>query len=93
MADPKFDEMAFYKKDEVVKVDYTPPAEPWAETKIDFKQKYGNWIYAAKPKALERVNFPNPREWSPDEDDWKLKFVSNPDQLAASGTYKNVREL
>ena len=28
--------------------------------------------YAANPKNLEYVDFPNPREWSPFEEDWKL---------------------
>jgi len=91
MAEPKFDEMGFYKKEEVVEVDYTPPAEPWPQTKIDFKQKYGNWIYAAKPKALERVNFPNPREWAPDQDDWKLP--SNWQEIVLEGMADRLKRF
>ena len=32
----------------------------------------GAWNYAASPEALEYLGLPNPREWSPADDDWKL---------------------
>ena len=91
MSNPKFDEMGFYKKDEVVKVDYTPPAEPWTKTTVNFKQKYGNWIYSSKAKALERLNFPNPREWSPEDDDWKLP--SNWQEIVLEGMAERLKKF
>ena len=40
------------------------------DTKPEFKP--GNYLYAAKPSALETVGLPNPREWAPTDDDWQL---------------------
>ncbi|BEQ13834.1 4Fe-4S ferredoxin [Desulfoferula mesophila] len=40
------------------------------DTKPEFKP--GNFLYAAKASALETVGLPNPRDWSPTDDDWKL---------------------
>jgi len=70
MADPKPDEMSYYKHDELLRVDYTPPAEHWMDTKPDFRP--GTWIYPAKPRHLEYLGMANPREWSPTDDDWQL---------------------
>ncbi|NOZ88281.1 MAG: (Fe-S)-binding protein [Deltaproteobacteria bacterium] len=61
-----------YKKEDLLKVDYKPPGKSWFETKIDFNQRKGSWIYPAKPKNLEYIGFPNPREWFPTDEDWKL---------------------
>ncbi|WP_018124990.1 sulfate reduction electron transfer complex DsrMKJOP subunit DsrK [Desulfovibrio oxyclinae] len=63
--------MAVPKAEELFKsIDYTPPATGWMETPVDFSP--GNWCYPAKPEVLESVNFPNPRIWAPNEEDWKL---------------------
>jgi Fe-S oxidoreductase len=32
----------------------------------------GSWIYPGKPRHLEYLHLPNPREWSPLDEDWKL---------------------
>ena len=56
--------------DELSKVDYTQPKTPWMKTPTEFKE--GMWCYAGKPKDLEILEFPNPRQWSPVEEDWKL---------------------
>jgi len=40
------------------------------DTPTDFRP--GSWIYPTKPKHLESLGMPNPREWSPTDDDWQL---------------------
>ena len=55
---------------ELVKIDYRPPKKGWMETPVEFRP--GNWCYPAKPSALQTLGLPNPREWMPTDDDWKL---------------------
>ncbi len=52
-------------------IDYTPPEKDWMD---DVPPKFvpGRYCYPAKPTVLEQIGFPNPREWSPLDDDWKL---------------------
>ena len=52
------------------KVDHTPPKKGWMETKPEFRP--GTYLYAVKPESLEAIGAPNPRQWSPTDDDWKL---------------------
>ena len=66
----KPDEIEYYKHDELLKFDYTPPPKSWMDSKPDFRP--GTWIYPAKPKHLEYMGYANPREWSPADEDWKL---------------------
>lgn len=59
------------KPEELTKIDYnTPPSTGWMETPV--KLKPGTYCYGSRPKYLEEVGFPNPREWQPTEEDWKL---------------------
>ncbi len=51
-------------------IDYKPPRRRWLDTPVEFRR--GTWCYGAKAKSLEAVGLPNPREWSPDQEDWKL---------------------
>ncbi|MDD4952198.1 MAG: (Fe-S)-binding protein, partial [Desulfovibrionaceae bacterium] len=61
----------FPRPDELYKsIDYSPPATGWMDTPIKFRP--GNWCYPAKPDVLRYVHFPNPREWSAEDKDWKL---------------------
>jgi Fe-S oxidoreductase len=52
------------------------PTKDWMDVEAIFKP--GNFAYQAKQEKVEYLNsqkglhFPNAREWSPDEDDWKL---------------------
>lgn len=52
------------------------PTRDWMDIPVVFKS--GNFAYPAKKDKVEYLNsqkdlsFPNAREWSPDEDDWKL---------------------
>jgi len=70
MTDFKPDQVEFYKRDDLEKVDFDPPRTGWMDTPTDFRP--GSWIYPAKPKHLESLGLPNPREWSPTDEDWKL---------------------
>jgi Fe-S oxidoreductase len=70
MADAKPDELEYYEPADVARVDYRPPASEWLDTPTVFRP--GTWIYPAKAKHLEYLKLPNPREWSPAEEDWKL---------------------
>ena len=77
MADPTPDTLEYYKHDELLKVDTTPPKENWldVEGKFEpafFERRAGSWIYPTKAKHLEYLKMPNPREWSPTDADWKL---------------------
>ncbi|BCV21853.1 sulfate reduction electron transfer complex DsrMKJOP subunit DsrK [Moorella sp. Hama-1] len=58
------------KPEELLKIDHRPPRTGWMDTPVHFRR--GNYLYAAKPKSLEAVGLPNPREWSPEDEDWKL---------------------
>ena len=58
------------KPDEVVsRISLTPEGE-WTETPVEFKK--GHFCYGASAKSLSAVGFPNPRQWSPVDDNWKL---------------------
>ena len=52
------------------------PTKDWMDTPAEFKS--GNYAYPAKADKVEYLNsqkglhFPNAREWSPEDDDWKL---------------------
>ncbi len=70
MADFKFDQIEFYQRDDLEKPDFAPPKTGWMDTPTDFRP--GSWIYPTKPKHLEFLGMPNPREWSPADEDWKL---------------------
>ncbi len=58
------------KPEELSKIDYTPPKTGWMDTPVVFKE--GMFCHGSKPKSLEIVGFPNPRDWRPADADWKL---------------------
>ncbi len=58
------------KPDELAKIDYRPPQKDWMEIPADFKP--GTWCYSAFAKKLDILGMPNPREWQPSDEDWKL---------------------
>jgi len=58
------------KPAELSKIDLTPPKTDWMDTPVVFKE--GMFCHGSKPKSLEIVEFPNPREWRPADADWKL---------------------
>jgi len=68
MAKP--DEVEYYKQEDLLKVDYSPPATGWMDTPVDFRP--GSFIYPGKAKNLKLLGLPNPREWAVTDEDWKL---------------------
>lgn len=58
------------KPEELSKIDYKTPEKGWMDTPAELKQ--GMYCYGAKGKNLSAVDFPNARDWSPDDKDWKL---------------------
>jgi Fe-S oxidoreductase len=57
-------------KDKPLKIDYTPPRERWMEPRVEFRK--GTYGYPAASKHEKYLELPNPREWQPNEEDWKL---------------------
>ncbi|MBD3217606.1 MAG: (Fe-S)-binding protein [candidate division Zixibacteria bacterium] len=51
-------------------IDYKPKKKTWLDPTVEFKK--GTWNYAAPPQNLEYLDLPNPRKWSPIDEDWKL---------------------
>jgi Fe-S oxidoreductase len=58
------------KPQELSKIDYSLPKTGWMDTPVVIKE--GMFCHGSKPKSLEIVEFPNPREWRPMDADWKL---------------------
>lgn len=58
------------KPEELLKIDYTPPKRGWMEPTVKFRK--GTYCYSALPKLREYLELPNPRQWQPYEEDWKL---------------------
>ncbi|MCA1944267.1 MAG: (Fe-S)-binding protein [Desulfovibrio sp.] len=56
--------------DELLNFQFGAPNVGWMEHKPVFKE--GNFAYPAKPDVIRDLGFPNPREWSPLDEDWKL---------------------
>jgi Fe-S oxidoreductase len=58
------------KPEELAKIDYTAPKTEWMDTPVVIKE--GMFCHGSKPKSLQTLDFPNPREWRPADADWKL---------------------
>jgi Fe-S oxidoreductase len=58
------------KPEELSKIDFAPPKTEWMDTPVAIKE--GMFCHGAKPKSLETLSFPNPRDWRPMDADWKL---------------------
>jgi len=58
------------KPEELSKIELRPPRKGWMETPVEFRR--GTWCYSAAPKNLRYLGLPNPREWQPPNEDWKL---------------------
>ncbi|MFC1888691.1 sulfate reduction electron transfer complex DsrMKJOP subunit DsrK, partial [Thermodesulfobacteriota bacterium] len=64
------DEKEYYKQEDLLNIDYSPPSTSWMDTPVDFRR--GSYIYPGKAKNLKILDLPNPRAWAVDEEDWKL---------------------
>jgi Fe-S oxidoreductase len=60
----------FPKPEELSNIDFAPPRKGWMDVPVEFKP--GMFCHGSKPKSLETVGFPNPRDWKPADADWKL---------------------
>ncbi len=62
------------KPEELVRIDHKPAMHQgwlgWMDTPVQIRE--GIALYGAKPQSLEYVGMPNPREWNPLHEDWKL---------------------
>jgi len=56
--------------EKLLRIDYTPPKKSWLEPTVEFRK--GTYCYSAAAKHLEYLELPNPRQWQPYEEDWKL---------------------
>jgi len=57
-------------KDKPLNIDYAPPPKNWMEPSAEFRK--GTYGYPAASKHQKYLELPNPREWQPNEEDWKL---------------------
>jgi [DsrC]-trisulfide reductase subunit K len=73
---------------ELAKIDYETPKKGWMDTPAEFKQ--GRWCYASKPKDHRVLGWPNPREWSPTDADWKLP--ENWQQIVLEGMRERLQK-
>src|SRR5664280_2512666 len=62
--------MATVKPEDLVQIDYTPPQGNWLEPIQELRR--GTFCYSALAKNLQYLGLPNPREWQPMDQDWKL---------------------
>ncbi len=58
------------KPEELLEVKHVPPASGWMDTPVEIRK--GMYCYAGNPKSLETLGAPNPRQWNPTDEDWKL---------------------
>ncbi len=58
------------KPEELLEFDYDPPKKDWMDPSVAFRK--GSYCYSTAPKNLKYLGLPNPREWQPNEKDWKL---------------------
>jgi Fe-S oxidoreductase len=57
---------------ELLQIELNPRKGDWLDPSLDFEARRGSWSYPGSIKALNYMGFPNPRAWSPTDDDWKL---------------------
>jgi Fe-S oxidoreductase len=58
------------KPEQLVKIDYAPPGKSWLDPAVEFRK--GTYCYSGAAKHLQYLGLPNPREWQPFDEDWKL---------------------
>ncbi len=58
------------KPEKLANVDYKPSRKGWMDTPVKFRK--GTYSYSAKSKFMKYLDLPNPRDWTPPDEDWKL---------------------
>lgn len=66
----KVEKVKLPKPQELSEIDFKLPTTDWMDTPTVLKP--GNYCWGAKEKDLKTLGLPNPRQWSPADDDWKL---------------------
>ena len=56
--------------EQLTRVDFRPTGKGWLDPHVEFRK--GTYCYSAAPKNLTALGLPNPREWQPFDQDWKL---------------------
>jgi len=64
--------MAEKSPQELLQIELAPRGGDWMDPSIDFEARRGSWSYPGSIKAMKYLGFPNPRDWSPVDEDWKL---------------------
>lgn len=77
------------KPEELIQVSYQPPDRDWMDPKVEFRR--GTFCYSALPRHLEYLGLPNPRQWQPFEEDWKLP--SNWKQIILEGMRDRLKKF
>jgi Fe-S oxidoreductase len=55
---------------QLLSISYKPPRKSWFDTTVEFRK--GVFCYSGGAKHLRYLDLPNPRDWQPFEEDWKL---------------------
>ena len=58
------------KPEELLDIDFAPPKQSWMKPDVEFRK--GTFGYSASGRHLEYLGLPNPRDWRPQDEDWKL---------------------
>jgi Fe-S oxidoreductase len=56
--------------EQLVSISYKPPKKSWFDPTVDFHK--GVYCYSGGAKHLRYLDLPNPRDWQPFDQDWKL---------------------
>jgi Fe-S oxidoreductase len=57
--------------EELVQISFRPQSgNDWTDPRVDFRK--GTYCYSAAAKNLKALGLPNPRDWQPFDQDWKL---------------------
>ncbi|MBF0541428.1 MAG: (Fe-S)-binding protein [Nitrospirae bacterium] len=76
------------KPEEMSKINYLPPEKEWMDNKVDIQK--GMFCHGAKEASLAAVDFPNPRQWSVTDEDWKLP--SNWQEIVIKGMAERLEK-
>jgi [DsrC]-trisulfide reductase subunit K len=58
------------KPEELVQISYDPPRSDWRDPRVEYRK--GTFCYSAAAKNVRYLGMPNPRNWQPFDQDWKL---------------------
>src|SRR5512137_608196 len=56
--------------DERLQIEPRSPESDWRDPRVEFRK--GTYCSSAAAKNVEALGLPNPRDWQPTDDDWKL---------------------